>query len=124
MRRLRDVLIGVLLVLAVSSAMATTTGWKWPVGEYHHRNTCEYYSLTAGAAATTVAITTQCKGILVVNEGANPARIRVDGGTPTSTVGVLLAAGASYSNENFSTELVSAIRTGGSDTTLRIETSY
>lgn len=102
----------------------STTSRAYPVHQLQDRTVDDHYTVTAGVAASAVAFTNQSKALLIVNEGANPARVRLDGRTATTTIGVLINAGASYSIEHFRTESISVIRTGAVDTTLRIQVIY
>lgn len=104
--------------------MGTSTYGTTDLQAIKRRTQSEYYTGTAATAASTITFNQQSKAILVVNEGANPCRIHTTGGTPTSTVGVLLAAGASYSNQDLQTESIGIIRTGAVDTTVRVEVIY
>ena len=104
--------------------MGTTTYGTQDMQAFRRRTQSEYYTGTAGATATQITFNQQSKAILVVNEGADPCRIHSTGGTPTATVGVLLNAGASYSNQDIQTESIGIIRTTAVSTTVRVEVIF
>ena len=98
----------------------STTKRAYPIAELPDRNIDDHYEGTAGATATSIAISPQSKGLYIANESANPARVRLDGRTATATAGILIAANTAIFFEHFRTESISIIRTAGADATIRV----
>lgn len=118
--------LGAFLMLCVLSVMGNTSlggGNPYPLSSLPLRTDQEFKTLSAGSTASSTTLNFVSKSLMVTNEGAFPCRVTFDGTVPTATVGTLLNAGATYSNQNFVTKIVSVIRTGASDTIVRVETN-
>lgn len=129
-RWIGGVLLGFLLALGLGSVFGglprtfhyTVNSFMWLL-----RSKAPPQRINVGATATIVTFPSVSKGVWVKNESATESLRLCDdptGYTPTSTLGILLDPGDSWTHPYWVTESMSAIRVGSADLSATFRPEY